>query len=100
MKKLFLLISSIILSLNSNSCGLVFQHTEEANKNFLITQLVAESELDTRLFSTRNNRYYKDTCNKPSIFWTAVKMKIKTDVEIKKLSKHFCFIKPEKISKI
>ena len=59
MKKLFLLISSIILSLNSNSCGLVFQYTEEANKNFLITQLVAESELDTRLFSTSNNLYYK-----------------------------------------
>ena len=59
MKKLFLLIISIILSLNSNSCGLVIQYTEEANKNFLITQLVAESELDTRLFSTSNNLYYK-----------------------------------------
>ena len=59
MKKLFLLIISIILSLNSNSCGLEFQYTEEANKNFLITQLVAESELDTRLFSTSNNLYYK-----------------------------------------
>lgn len=59
MKKLFLLISSIILSLNSNSCGLEIQYTEEANKNFLITQLVAESELDTRLFSTSNNLNYK-----------------------------------------
>ena len=59
MKKLFLLISSIILSFNSNSCGLEIQYTEEANKNFLITQLVAESELDTRLFSTSNNLNYK-----------------------------------------
>ena len=35
MKKLFLIISSIILSLNSNSCGLEIQYTEEANKNVL-----------------------------------------------------------------
>ena len=59
MKKLFLIIISIILSLKSNACGLEIQYTEEANKNFLITELVTESELDTRLFSSSNNLFYK-----------------------------------------
>jgi hypothetical protein len=59
MKKLFLLISSIILSLNSNSCGPTIYYTEEGNKNFLITHLVTELELDTRLFPTTNSLYYK-----------------------------------------
>ena len=59
MKKLFLLISSIILSLNSNPCGLTIHYTEEGNKNFLITHLVTELELDTRLFPTTNSLYYK-----------------------------------------
>ena len=59
MKKLFLIITSIFLNYNSNSCGLPNYYTEEYNKNFLITHLVTELELNTRLFSTNNSLYYK-----------------------------------------
>ena len=59
MKKLFLLIISIIQSLSSNSCGPTIYYSEEENKNFLITNLVSELELDTRLFPTTNSLNYK-----------------------------------------
>jgi len=59
MKKLFLIITSIFLNYNSNSCGLPNYYTEEWNKNFLIPHLVTGLELNTRLFSTNNSLYYK-----------------------------------------
>lgn len=59
MKKLFLLIGSILLSLNSNSCGLPDYYCEEHNKNFLIPHLITNSELQTHLFSSANSHNYK-----------------------------------------